>query len=401
MNSKTPTLRDPRVDVLRGFALLTIFVDHVPHNSLSLVTLRNFGFADAAELFVILAGFSSMMAYGRCFKQRGVCAGLRRIGARCLRLYAYQVALLLALLGIIMSWREYSGFGEPELSRLLNESGKVLLHGIQLRAQPSFLNILPLYIVLLLLFPLLYAGMRVSPLFTCAASASLWAIANFEPKFNLTNWLDGQGWFFNPFAWQFLFMIGAMAALVLAERRGSLPRLPWLAGLCWAYLGFAFLASVGWSAWVSGVFVMPPPDKTNLSWLRLLDVLALMYLFMSSSRMSQLARSRWLAGMEACGRHSLEIFSLGTVLALIGGVLVNSFGGHWAMQIAINATGLSALLVCGNVLENARARQRSCTAIAVSSQRALEPHAHRLLWPHRRSKPVFLKFHIKLLTGNV
>jgi OpgC protein len=46
--------RDPRIDVLRGMALLMIFVDHIPGNVLSLVTLHNFGFSDAAEVFVLL-----------------------------------------------------------------------------------------------------------------------------------------------------------------------------------------------------------------------------------------------------------------------------------------------------------------------------------------------------------
>jgi hypothetical protein len=63
--------RDPRVDLLRGVALLTIFVDHVPGNLLGYLTFRNFGFSDAAELFVVLAGFSSMMAYGGAFERDG------------------------------------------------------------------------------------------------------------------------------------------------------------------------------------------------------------------------------------------------------------------------------------------------------------------------------------------
>ncbi len=56
--------RDLRVDVLRGISLLMIFIDHIPDNSLGLVTIHNFGFSDAAEVFVLLAGFSSMLAYG-------------------------------------------------------------------------------------------------------------------------------------------------------------------------------------------------------------------------------------------------------------------------------------------------------------------------------------------------
>jgi hypothetical protein len=49
--------RDLRIDFLRGLALLFIFIDHIPDNGLAHFTLRNFGFADAAEVFVLLAGF--------------------------------------------------------------------------------------------------------------------------------------------------------------------------------------------------------------------------------------------------------------------------------------------------------------------------------------------------------
>src|SRR3954465_855279 len=76
---QSKSARDPRIDFLRGMALITIFVDHVPANPLNLLTMRNFGFADAAELFVILAGISSMMAYGKSFEREGPQPGLWRI----------------------------------------------------------------------------------------------------------------------------------------------------------------------------------------------------------------------------------------------------------------------------------------------------------------------------------
>ena len=234
-----------------------------------------------------------MTAYGRCFEHRGIREGLRRIASRCLRLYAFQAALLLALLGIVNIWGRYSGFEQPELSRLLSESGTMLRQGLELRALPSYLNILPLYIVLLSFFPVIYAGMRLSPMLTWIASASLWVAANLKPELNLTNWIDGRGWFFNPFAWQFLFVIGAMASFAFAASGDLLPRRPWLAGICWAYLGFALLVSADWPLRAFHPIVMDAPDKTNLSVLRLLNVLALMYLFMSSPRICHLVRSRW------------------------------------------------------------------------------------------------------------
>src|ERR1700719_147073 len=96
--------RDPRVDVVRGLALMMIFIDHIPGNVLGLVTLHNFGFSDAAEVFVLLAGFSSMLAYGRIFERDGARSGLRRIALRLARLYLFQVGLLLATLGAVLMW---------------------------------------------------------------------------------------------------------------------------------------------------------------------------------------------------------------------------------------------------------------------------------------------------------
>jgi hypothetical protein len=96
--------RDPRIDVLRGIALLMIFVDHIPDNTLSLVTLRNFGFSDAAEVFVLLAGMSSMLAYGRVFQREGALGGLRRIIWRCARIYLFQIGLLLTTLAVVLLW---------------------------------------------------------------------------------------------------------------------------------------------------------------------------------------------------------------------------------------------------------------------------------------------------------
>src|SRR5258706_14522100 len=77
-----PAKRIDGIDFWRGFALLTIFIDHVPENVFQHVTQRNFGFSDAAELFVFLSGVSVALAYGtRFFEGQTVVAvrgGLRR-----------------------------------------------------------------------------------------------------------------------------------------------------------------------------------------------------------------------------------------------------------------------------------------------------------------------------------
>ncbi|NVL32197.1 succinyl transferase OpgC, partial [Pseudomonas syringae pv. actinidiae] len=70
--------RDHRIDFFRGLALIFIFWDHVPDNPLAQLTVRNFGFSDAAEIFVFLAGYASILAYGRIARRDGMLvAGVR------------------------------------------------------------------------------------------------------------------------------------------------------------------------------------------------------------------------------------------------------------------------------------------------------------------------------------
>ena len=66
-----PDRRDLRLDLCRGLALWFIFLDHIPDNALSWVTLRNYGFSDTAEVFVFVSGYTCMIAYGVALRQRG------------------------------------------------------------------------------------------------------------------------------------------------------------------------------------------------------------------------------------------------------------------------------------------------------------------------------------------
>jgi hypothetical protein len=349
--------RDARVDVLRGMALLMIFIDHVPGNLLSLVTLRNFGFADAAELFVLLAGFASMAAYGGSFSRDGIMPGLRRVLLRCLHLYLFQALLLVTVLVLAGSWMHNFGTVPDSDAQFADAGLNGLRHGLTLQAQPASLNILPLYIVLLALFPLIYGLMMISPLAAFLSSGGLWIGVNLDPSINLPNWLDGQRWFFDPFAWQFLFVIGALGALILRRYGGNLPTTPWLRAAAWAYLGFALIVMAPWDVWGwSNVRLLPLelPDKTTLAPLRLLNVMALAFLVFSSDWLRRLAERPVLGFLAVCGRHSLEVFSLGTILAMLFRLIFRTFGVTLMTQVAANGVGLGLMIALAMALEHAR-----------------------------------------------
>ena len=104
MTSSAKATRDRRIDFFRGAALLFIYIDHIPGNFLSRITLHNFGFSDAAELFVLLAGVSAAFAYGR--RRDATSAVLQRAWT----IYVAHVALLLAVaaaLALIASYTKH------------------------------------------------------------------------------------------------------------------------------------------------------------------------------------------------------------------------------------------------------------------------------------------------------
>src|ERR1700730_7293907 len=191
--------RDARIDVVRGMALLMIFVDHIPGNVLSLATLHNFGFSDAAEVFVLLAGMSSMLAYGRVFEREGALGGLRRIIRRCARIYLFQIGLLLTTLAVVLLWTTHYQLAPTLVAPILNAPVSGIARGLTLQAVPGYLDILPLYLVLLAVFPIVYLGLRLSPALTLGVSAAIWLAVNLDPNLNLPNWMNGGRWFFNPF----------------------------------------------------------------------------------------------------------------------------------------------------------------------------------------------------------
>jgi hypothetical protein len=366
--------RDPRVDVLRGLALLTIFIDHIPGNVLGDFTLRNFGFSDAAEVFVLLAGFSSYAAYGRAFQQRGLGHGLQRIALRCLRLYVFQVGLLLFTLAIVYVWTRHFGFQPRRLAPMIYGGFRPIRSGLLLGSLPIYLDILPLYLFLLALFPPYYFLLRISMGLALACSAALWAAANLIPGMNLTNWIEGQGWFFNPFAWQLIFALGATIARIMHLRQGDLPSNRAARALCWIALGLAVIAVAPWVTWGWSEWRAVPlwiPDKTGLAPVRIANALALIYLCLTSHRFRTFCAGSLAWPVACCGKHSLEVFSVGTLLALLARLLFRTYGTPWFMQFLVNGTGLMVMLTVGVLLETGIRRyfHASGAALPISARK--------------------------------
>ncbi len=366
--------RDGRVDALRGLALLMMFVDHIPQNLLNRLTLRNLGFADAAEIFVLLAGFASMLAYGRLMDRAGLLTGINRVARRIGKLYLFQLGLLLISIVLIRWYSNHHPVSPEYLEPELAHGHRNIWRAAFLLALPSNLNILPLYIVLLACFPAIWLLLRRGLVVVLVPSALLWLAANLDPDLNFPNWLDPDGWYFNPIAWQFLFTLGAVFATVAARHGGDIPRHPALTVGAWTYLAFSLLEAFPYDQHGLPSFApfdIANPGKTPLAPLRLLDVLSIFYLVASSERARRLTATVPGRGLALLGRHSLEVFTLGTFVDLLGKLSFDRFGTGFVMQVAINLVGVSLLFALASFLDRRKRRQRA--EARLRHARAAEP----------------------------
>ncbi|MBL8805575.1 MAG: OpgC domain-containing protein [Rhodospirillales bacterium] len=362
------TGRDLRLDFFRGLGLLFIFIDHIPNNAFSYLTLANFSFCDAAEIFVFLSGYSAALVFGREAGREGNAFAMAQVLKRCWALYVAHIFLFVIYTAQV-SWTaqrfENALFiEEMEVAAFLNEPHVAIVKALELVHQPLFMNILPLYIVLLTGFAVALPLLRRLLWALVAVSAVVYAIVPLV-GFNLAAYPEGV-WFFNPFAWQFIFVLG-IACGWKAGVEGNPVRIP--RGAVLAALAFLALA-VPARLWVSvGYFLdgVPPAfadlvyqfaNKTDLGPLRLGSFLALAVAVVHLVPRS----AAWLASAPAsavvlCGQNSLQVFCLGIFLSVSAHSLLLEFGHDISLQAAVTFGGCLLLLGAARVLSWSKSRK--------------------------------------------
>lgn len=351
------TERDTRLDVFRALALITIFVDHVPGTAFERLTLRNFGFADAAEAFVLISGIAVGLAYAPKFAPgRSLLASLK-IWRRAGVLYCAHIMTTVATLTIFCAASIL--FQRPELLKLNNiealidEPAQAFVGVGLLGHQLGYNNILSMYAVLLIAAPGILWLMRRSIAAAIALSVAIWLAAGLLGIVPPNYPLEGY-WFLNPFSWQLLFVIG-IAATVHVRSGGRLPSSPWWKVLAAAYLLFALVwvysPMWGQEGWRGLPLFLAGFDKTFLALPRLLNILALAYLIVSVPALSRLARTRPNNPLAIFGKHSLPVFIFGTVLAMLGQVAKTFYGQSLLNDATIIAVALAAQFALAYALE--------------------------------------------------
>jgi hypothetical protein len=356
--------RDLRLDLFRGIGLWMIFLDHIPHDVVSWLTLRNYGFSDAAEFFVFISGYLAGFIYGPIIKAGHFLAALKRLWKRAIEMYVAHIMLFLVFTAQIA--RTVRRFDNPLYEDEFNVHS-FLLHpdvligqALTLRYKPVNLDVLPLFIVLIGIAPFMLWAMVRRPNLTLLGSIVLYICARVF-DLNFASYPAGTTWYFNPFAWQLMFIFAAWCGTGGANRIWPIVQSRLALAAAGLWILFAFLVVMSWhfailGAWIPAWLnkIIYPIDKTDLDMFRFTHFLAFA-LIVSRYVPHDWAplKFKWLRPAIMCGRHSLPIFCFGVFL---------SFAAHWVLmqytrgvweQLVVSAAGVLTMIGIAWVLDRA------------------------------------------------
>jgi len=362
--------RSWEIDALRGLMLVLMTVTHLP-SRLTNPLGQPFGFVSAAEGFVLLSAYMAGLIYSRYGYRDGIDVMRRAFWRRALKVYLAQAATLLFLFTVIaaLGLRGSQTAVTNLVSWYLAQPLSGFIYGLLLIYEPALLDILPMYILFMLLSPWVLAfAMKHGWAGVMLVSVAMWGLAQFGLSEFVYGWtvaLTGlpvpylETGAFNTFAWQFLWFAGLWMGASRNAPDAQPIRFPrWLLMLCaalalygiwWRHVGPNGQAPFGPDARMNLLF-----DKWQLGPLRLfnLTVLGILVIGWGPALARRLPRMHWL---ELMGSASLPVFSAHLVavllvLAIYGG---SQFARPWWGDALLLAAVFGFLYLVARVAQGA------------------------------------------------
>lgn len=312
------------VDFWRGFALITIFINHIPGLYFDRFTHRAISISDSAELFVFLAGWSLRYVVGPSSSLTPVSQLVFRLGGRAVSIYAAHmmiVMLAIAMLAaasrvldnpLILEWHNAAAvFYDPVDTHI----GLVMLSH-----QLGYFDILPLYVVLMLLAPGMAVIHRYAPNALLPVSLVIY-FATLVLKIAVPSWPNEGQWFFNPLCWQLMFVLG----FTMSRERGIggwvAQNISWIRWVCLPIVLIGAVFVLTGRAWIDPTKVPEPKllfinGKGFVTPIRVLQFLALAAVGTMIFPIVERLVPRLVEFLAQLGRNSLPVFCAGSVLSL-------------------------------------------------------------------------------------
>ena len=370
--------RDFRLDLYRGFALWLIFLAHIPGTIFNRITPWNHGFSDPAEVFIFVSGYANAYVYGRVMEQRGFLVGAAQIVRRAVEAYIAQIFLFVIVIGEAF-WLSHGSHALDDAMNIAvvhQRPDESILALLQLKFMPVNMNVLPLYVVVLAVSPAVLWLLRKAPALALALALSLYAAAN-GFGLNFPAFPSGY-WYFDPFAWQLLFVLGAWCGLGAADWVWQLARSRWVLILSAVYAVSVFALFLPWNGLNLGELLpewsLYAFGKTNLGVLRLVHFLALAVV------VDRLIPRDWpplnwlvLRPLIVSGQHSLEVFCLGVALAFAGQVAAVEAPGNALIRLLVAVMGIAAMVAVSALLSWYNSTRVSFRIIADADEAMARP----------------------------
>lgn len=321
------------LDMLRGYALVAIMLNHMPLSVLRFGTVANWAIFDAAELFVLLSGFLVGLVWLGVEAKSSRNAARWRFARRSFEVWRALIvgSVLMALLsaGLLAVGMKHTAIWNAYAEWVIDNPFGYVATVALMWLQPNLVDVLAVYVVLLATAPLLVPLLLRWPVAFAAGSVALWwfapALGPLVPNHNT------GGILFNPFGWQMLFYTGV--GLGLFRHRFMPVLLRWQGPISFAaMLMFCFGAAItiapvfGDDAlplrlWMKGIY--GSIDKWSLDGTRYLAILAAAWLVaVPFSRPIRWFSATGLGRMlQEIGRGGLWSFIACVLLSVLGDAL--------------------------------------------------------------------------------
>ncbi len=367
--------RDPRLDFYRGIAMFIILFAHTPGNFFTSWIPARWGFSDATEIFVFCSGMASAIAFGRSYDRTGWTMGTARVAYRVWQVYWAHIGLFFAIAAMLAALNATELFerdyvGQLNLYPFFRRPDEQLIGLFTLTYVPNYFDILPMYMVILVMMPLMMWLSRIHIGLVFLAMGLMWFFAQgrvlealgmpgLSINFPAEPWSERE-WFFNPFGWQLIFFTG------FAFMRGWIPAPPvasWLIALCTVIvLANIPLSNIGvrefgfdWARdwrienriWIT---------KSDFGLLRYVHFLALAYLawavagvgghrlIATGASLGSRVWDRTVRVIMKVGQQSLAVFVFSMALARFNGFVLDQIGRGTVNTTLVNLVGVALLI---------------------------------------------------------
>lgn len=332
--------------------MLIILLAHIPNDGWALWIPARFGFSDATEMFVFQSGMASAIAFGSTFDRHGALALVARVAQRIWQIFWAHIAIFVVVTAImVVAGARYDGvtyIDSLNLVPFISDPGHLLVSLLTLTYVPNYFDILPMYIVILAIMPVMMLASKLNRVLPFLVMIGLWVAT----QFGLTHlpaepWSD-RPWFFDPFGWQLLFFTGFFLM------RGALPA-PGYDRRLMALAVVAVVVTVPF-AWVrfqemhpffqtAAACLAPLTDKSNFGLLRFIHFLALCYIAVRLvGEKGARLRGPVVRVLSVVGQQSLAVFIAGIVIAQPIGIALDHAGRTTVAEVIGNLAGFAILI---------------------------------------------------------